>query len=130
MDDMPAAQNMSVALPQTGARGWLPRVIWVLAAGCAFLLILPYLLTPLYRVVDPVSTLMLWRWATRARGERGVTSIDFLAPPLPRTLIAAEDARFCSPHGIDFDELRGVLKAQAHGLRPPPRPPTLPHPPR
>src|SRR5260370_26913495 len=120
MDDMPAAQNMSVALPQTGARGWLPRVIWVLAAGCAFLLILPYLLTPLYRVVDPVSTLMLWRWATRARVERGGTSIDFFAPPLPRTVIAAQDARFFSHHGIDFDEFRGGLKsAPDGGARPP-----------
>src|SRR5260370_17858796 len=108
MDDMPAAQNMSVALPQTGARGWLPRVIWVLAAGCAFLLILPYLLTPLYRVVDPVSTLMLWRWATRARVEREVTAIDFFAPTLSLTMIPAEDTRFCRHSGFDFDELHVV----------------------
>jgi monofunctional glycosyltransferase len=88
----------------------------VLAVVCAFLLILPYLLTPLYRVVDPVSTLMLWRWVTSARVERAVTPIDFLASPLPRTVIAAEDARFCGHHGIDFDELRGVLKAEADGV--------------
>jgi len=119
MSHMPPAQHMSVALPQTTARGWLPRVVWVLAAGCAFLLILPYLLTPLYRVVDPVSTLMLWRWVTRARVERVVTPIDFLAPTLSRTVIAAEDARFCSHHGIDFDELRGALKAEADGVRRP-----------
>jgi hypothetical protein len=25
-------------------------------------LLLPYLLTPLYRIVPPVSTLMVWRW--------------------------------------------------------------------
>jgi monofunctional glycosyltransferase len=118
MDHMSPAQHMSVALPQT-ARGWLLRVIWLLAAGCAFLLILPYVLTPLYRVVDPVSTLMLWRWATHARVERVVTPIDFLAPTLSRTVIAAEDARFCSHHGIDFDELRGVLKAEADGVRRP-----------
>src|SRR5258708_19588089 len=62
---------------------------------------------------------MLWRWATRGRVERVVTSIDFLAPPLPGTVIAAEDARFCSHHGIDFDELRGVLKAEADGVRRP-----------
>src|SRR5262249_37439573 len=31
----------------------------------------------------------------------------------------AEDARFCSHHGIDFDELRGVLKAEAGGVRRP-----------
>jgi monofunctional biosynthetic peptidoglycan transglycosylase len=74
------------------------------------------LLTPLYRVVDPVSTLMLWRWATNARVERAVTPIDFLAPTLPRTVIAAEDARFCGHHGVDFDELREVVKAGANGV--------------
>src|SRR6266566_1705235 len=100
MDHMPPGQPMSVALPQASARGWLLRAIWVLAAGCAFLLILPYLLTPLYRMVDPVSTLMIWRWAKRAPVERVTVPIDLLPPALPRTVIAAEDARFCSHHGI------------------------------
>jgi monofunctional glycosyltransferase len=110
---------MSVALPRTSSRGWLLRVIRVLVVGCAFLLILPYVLTPLYRVVDPVSTLMLWRCAKRARVERVVTPIDFLAPILPRSVVAAEDERFCSHHGIDFDELRRVLKAETNGERRP-----------
>jgi monofunctional glycosyltransferase len=74
-------------------------------------------LTPLYRVVDPVSTLMLWRWATRSRVERVVTPIDSLLPTLPRAVIAAEDARFCSHDGIDFGELRSVLKAETDGVR-------------
>src|SRR5215470_13647681 len=116
---MPPDNTISVALPQTSTRVWLLRTIQILIVACAFLLILPYLLTPLYRFVDPVSTLMLWRWTTRARVERMVTPIDFLAPPLPRTVIAAEDVRFCSHHGIDFDELRGVLKAEADGVRRP-----------
>jgi len=119
MKHMPADNTIRVALPQTSARVWLLRAIQMLAVVCAFLLLLPYLLTPLYRVVDPVSTLMLWRWATRARVERMVTPIDFLAPTLSRTVIAAEDARFCSHYGIDFDELRGVLKAEADGVRRP-----------
>ena len=34
----------------------------------------------LYRVVDPVSTLMLWRWAKRARVERMVVPLDRVAP--------------------------------------------------
>ncbi len=116
---MPPGQPMSVALPQASARGWLLRAIWVLAAGCAFLLILPYLLTPLYRMVDPVSTLMIWRWAKRAPVERVTVPIDLLPPALPRTVIAAEDARFCSHHGIDFDELRRVVKAETNGVRRP-----------
>jgi monofunctional glycosyltransferase len=116
MDHMLPGQPMSVALPQTSARGWLLRVIRVLAVGCAFLLMLPYLLTPLYRVIDPVSTLMLWRWMKRDRVERVVTPIDLLGLTLSRSVIAAEDARFCSHHGIDFAELRLVLKADATGV--------------
>src|SRR5499427_10630678 len=112
-----AEQHMSVALPQTAARGWLLRVIRGLVAGCAVLVMLPYVLTPLYRVVDPVSTPMLWRWVTRARVERVVTPIDRVAPILSRSVIAAEDARFCSHHGIDFDELRRVLKDETDGVR-------------
>jgi len=46
--------------------------------ACAFLLILPYLLSLLYRVVDPVSTLMLWRWATRFPSRAGGDADRFL----------------------------------------------------
>jgi monofunctional glycosyltransferase len=100
---------------------WARPVVRVLVVGCATLLILPYLLTPLYRVVNPVSTLMLWRWATGARVERVVKPIDLTAPVLARTVLAAEDERFCSHHGIDFAELRQVIKAETNGIRRPPR---------
>jgi monofunctional glycosyltransferase len=53
----------------------------VLAVGCTILLMLPYLLTPLYRVADPISTLMLWRWVTGAHVERVVKPIDLTAHP-------------------------------------------------
>jgi len=119
MKPMPPDNTVSVATPQPSARVWLRRGILVLVAGCAFLLILPYALTPLYRVVDPVSTLMLSRWAMGARVERVVTPIDVLAPTLPRAVLASEDARFCSHHGIDFGELRRVLKAETDSVRPP-----------
>jgi monofunctional glycosyltransferase len=97
----------------------LRPVVWVLVAGCAFLLILPYGLTPLYRAVDPVSTIMLWRWATGTRVERSVTPIDLLGSALPRTVLAAEDERFCSHHGIDYEELRQVIKDETDGVRRP-----------
>jgi monofunctional biosynthetic peptidoglycan transglycosylase len=71
----------------------------------ALVLLLPYLLAPLYRFVNPVSTLMLWRWATGARVERTFVPIERMAPALPITVIAAEDGRFCSHHGIDWREL-------------------------
>ncbi len=108
-----------VAPPRMSARTWLRRVIRVLAVVCAVLVILPYMLTPLYRVVDPVSTLMLWRWARRAPVEYVVRPIDQLAPILPRSVIAAEDGRFCSHHGVDFAELRRIVKSEAEGAERP-----------
>ena len=79
-------------------------------AVVAVIVLLPYLLTPLYRVVDPVSTLMLWRWATGARVEHSFVPIGRMAPALPITVIASEDGRFCSHRGIDWREIRDRLE--------------------
>ena len=43
---------------------------WLVVAVLAVLL-LPYALAPLYRVIDPVSTRMLARWLTGKRVDRG-----------------------------------------------------------
>jgi monofunctional biosynthetic peptidoglycan transglycosylase len=71
--------------------------------------LLPYALVPLYRFIDPVSTLMAWRWVTGQRVERTFLPLRQIAPALPLTVIVAEDGRFCSHHGIDFQELRGII---------------------
>jgi monofunctional biosynthetic peptidoglycan transglycosylase len=80
-----------------------------LIAVVLFLLV-PYLLTPLYHVVNPVSTLMLWRWATGARVERVWMPLTAISPALPRAVLVAEDARFCTHWGIDFAELREAIE--------------------
>jgi monofunctional biosynthetic peptidoglycan transglycosylase len=108
-----------VALPQTSARARLRRLAQVLFGCFAVLMILPYVLALLYRAVDPLSTLMLWRWATRAPVQRVVMPIDLLAPTLPRAVIVAEDAKFCSHHGIDFGELQRALRDKTNGVRRP-----------
>ena len=74
------------------------------------LLLLPYLLAPLYRVFDPVSTLMLARWVTGQRVDRSTVPLERIAPVLPRTVLASEDARFCSHRGIDLVELKEAIE--------------------
>src|SRR5437870_11404249 len=91
-------------------RRWPARLAWTVGIVILVILLLPYLLVPLYRVVDPVSTLMLWRWAKGARVERSFVPIERMAPALPATVIASEDGRFCSHHGIDWRELRERLE--------------------
>jgi monofunctional biosynthetic peptidoglycan transglycosylase len=73
-------------------------------------LLLPYVLALLYRVVDPVSALMLWRRMAGHRVERIWVPLGAMVPALPRSVMAAEDARFCIHHGIDFGELRAAFK--------------------
>ena len=86
------------------------RLLRALAVLILALLLLPYLLTPLYRFVDPVSTLMLWRWVTGKRVERSVVPLERIAPVLPLTVIASEDARFCTHSGIDWQELQVAIE--------------------
>ena len=78
----------------------MPRTRWsyllrrIVIAGLV-LLLLPYLLTPLYLFVTPVSTPMLWRYATGQRVVRIVTPLDAISPAVPVAVIAAEDQRYC-----------------------------------
>jgi monofunctional glycosyltransferase len=81
---------------------------WLIVTVAAVLL-LPYLLAPLYRVIDPVSTLMLARWALGKRVERVYVPLDRIAPVLARSVIASEDGRFCAHHGVDWVELQAAL---------------------
>ena len=81
---------------------------WLIVAVVAVLM-LPYLLTPLYRVIDPGSTLMLARWAVGKRVDRTFVPMARIAAVLPRSVIASEDGRFCTHRGIDWTELQAAL---------------------
>ena len=72
-------------------------------------LLLPYLVAPFYRVGHPVSTLMAWRWLKGAPVSRQWIDFGAISPALPRSVVASEDAKFCSHHGIDWDALRDVI---------------------
>ena len=92
--------------PPLKGRPALWRVLRIVALVLLVVLLLPYLITPLYAVVDPVSTSMLWRRLTGARVERQYVPIARISPSLSLAVIVAEDGRFCSHHGVDLAELR------------------------
>jgi monofunctional biosynthetic peptidoglycan transglycosylase len=96
--------------PAPRAPRWISRLAWTVLVVIVLILLLPYLLVPLYRVVNPVSTLMLWRWAHGARVERTFVPIERMAPALPVTVIASEDGRFCHHSGVDWREIRERLE--------------------
>ena len=56
------------------------RALKFAAIFVAGLLAVPYLLTPLYLFGEPVSTLMLARWAAGERVERHWVPLDAMAP--------------------------------------------------
>ena len=62
--------------------GW--RIARWPAVALAVLLVLPYLITPLYLFVPPVSTPMLWRYLTLQRVERSIVPIAAVARALPQ----------------------------------------------
>jgi monofunctional biosynthetic peptidoglycan transglycosylase len=85
------------------------RVVRTILLVLVVALLVPYLLAPLYRVGHPVSALMAWRWLTGAPVSRQWIDLDEMSPYLPRSVVASEDAKFCSHHGVDWGALREVV---------------------
>ena len=85
------------------------RIVRILLLIVLVLLLLPYLVAPLYRVGHPVSTLMAWRWLKGAPVSRQWVDLTAMSPYLPRTVVASEDAKYCSHRGVDWDALREVM---------------------
>ncbi|MBN9583855.1 MAG: monofunctional biosynthetic peptidoglycan transglycosylase [Afipia sp.] len=79
------------------------------------LVLLPYVLTPLYSAGHPVSTLMVGRYLSGEPVIRTWMDIDTIAPALPRSVVAAEDAKFCFHSGIDWDSVQDVLEDAQDG---------------
>jgi monofunctional glycosyltransferase len=82
-------------------------------------LLLPYLLAPFYRVGQPVSALMAWRYLTGAPVSRQWIDFGAVSPSLPRSVVASEDAHFCKHHGVDWGALREAIgdAQEGEGLR-------------
>jgi monofunctional biosynthetic peptidoglycan transglycosylase len=77
-------------------------------------LLLPYLLVPLYRVVNPVSTPDAVALGHRARVEHSFVPLERMAPGVAGHRIASEDGRFCSHRGIDWREISERLEGRRH----------------
>src|SRR4051794_18723090 len=102
-------------MPKTSTRPLVFRVLRALTIAVLAVLLLPYLIAPLYRFIDPISTVMLWRRMTGARVERVVLPLSEMDPALPRAVISAEDGSFCAHRGIDWRGLREAFY-EADGL--------------
>ena len=86
------------------------RIVSTVLMIVVVLLLVPAVLVPVYAVVRPVSTLMLWRWLTGERVVRDWRPLDAISPNLVRAVIVGEDARFCAHRGVDWGELRDAIE--------------------
>jgi monofunctional biosynthetic peptidoglycan transglycosylase len=91
------------------------RAVRTILIVAVVIVLLPYLLAPFYRSGHPFSTLMLWRMATGSPVDRRWLDLNEFAGSLAPTVIAAEDAKYCSHDGIDWDSLRGAIEDAQDG---------------
>ena len=90
----------------------LIRMVLLVVLG---LVLLPYVLTPLYSSGHPVSTLMIGRYLAGETVTRKWVDLDEMSEALPRSVVAAEDAKFCFHHGIDWDSVRNIIEDAQDG---------------
>jgi monofunctional biosynthetic peptidoglycan transglycosylase len=113
------SRQPAVAREPVRRRGLLGRLVRRVVLVIVFLIALPLVLVPLYRVVDPpVSAAMLINRAGGMAMERRWVPLADISPHLVRAVIVSEDARFCSHAGIDWEELQRVLDRIEEGDSP------------
>lgn len=84
-------------------------IVRLLLVFLACLVAIPLALTWLYKVVPPVSTLMIYDRLAHGPIERQWIGFDDIAPSLVASVVMSEDGRYCSHHGVDWRELDLVL---------------------
>ncbi|MCA3708958.1 MAG: monofunctional biosynthetic peptidoglycan transglycosylase [Phenylobacterium sp.] len=91
---------------------WLRRIL--VAVLCLFVG-LPLALVTVYRFVPPPVTILMIQRSLEGKGiSRTWRPLDQMSPALIRSVIAAEDAGFCSHRGFDFEAMQ---EAWAHNER-------------
>ncbi len=106
--------------PKAGAkRDTSSRLPWRLAVRLLIILVLiPLVLTPVYRVVNPVSTLMIWEGLTAGPIERTWVPFDDMSKWAVTAVVVSEDSRYCEHHGVDWQALGSVIDTAAETDRP------------
>lgn len=83
-------------------RFWRRLVIRLLVLA----ILLPMVLTVLYSVVPPISTLMIGRYVQFLWVDRQWRPLEEISPNLVRSVITSEDSGFCSHGGVEWEALQ------------------------
>jgi monofunctional glycosyltransferase len=68
------------------------------------------MMTVVYRVVPPVSTLMVVSSLNREGARRQWVPLNRISGNLVRAVLVSEDGRFCAHHGVDWQAARAAYK--------------------
>ncbi|WP_420334695.1 monofunctional biosynthetic peptidoglycan transglycosylase [Roseibium sp.] len=82
------------------------------------LILLPPVLTVVYSVVPPISTLMLARYVQFLWVDRQWVPIEEISPNLIRSVVTSEDSGFCTNDGVEWEALQDQVEALSEGERP------------
>lgn len=86
--------------------GWLRGL---LIAALILCVVLPLTLVAVYRFVPPPVTILMIQRSLEGKGfTRFWRPLDKISPALVRSVIAAEDAGFCSHHGFELDAIQAA----------------------
>ena len=92
-------------------------ILWPLRLGLA-LLAFCILWVALYRFIALPGGLYMASEAWNRSGiEQTWQPIEEISPRLVRSVMAAEDARFCAHYGFDFDAIRAAIRLREQGNR-------------
>lgn len=92
-----------MAQPLRWLRRWILRGVFAFALGAV-------LLVTLFSVVNPPTTHTIWSEKRRLGDvDQEWVPLEDMAPVLARSVVAAEDARFCQHWGIDVRAIRAAL---------------------
>nr|WP_319384710.1 monofunctional biosynthetic peptidoglycan transglycosylase [uncultured Roseibium sp.] len=81
-------------------------------------ILLPPVLTIVYSVVPPVSTLMLARYVQFLWVDRQWVALEEISPNLIRSVVTSEDSGFCTNDGVEWEALQDQVEALSEGERP------------
>lgn len=94
------------------------RIMRRTAYAILALVALPYLLVTLYSVINPpLTSVMLLKRLGGASIHKSWMPIGEISPALVRSVLMAEDARFCSHLGVDWVEMRKAIDSAQDGGR-------------
>jgi monofunctional biosynthetic peptidoglycan transglycosylase len=107
-----ATQAISARRPRA-RRGLIGRLFgWALSLVLVFIIAGPIVVVAVYRFVPPPMTYLMVQRMFEGHGfDRRWVPLSRISPQLVRSVIGAEDARFCEHHGFDFN---AIQKAMAH----------------